>query len=75
MSGGFEVVSSYPRPQTAFSLYQATKDMVDSSYYLPQDRAGGIYKHVIEYPGGKLAGAEDFFIGRRSISDRSPRLA
>jgi hypothetical protein len=35
--------------------------MVDRSYYLPQDKAGGIYRHVIDYPEGKLAGAEDFF--------------
>ena len=38
-----------------------TKNMIDSSYYLPPDRAGGIYRHVIDYPNGKLAGAEDYF--------------
>src|SRR5262249_837976 len=43
------------------NLYQATKDMIDSSYYLPQERAGGIYRHIIDYPNGKLPGAEDFF--------------
>jgi hypothetical protein len=61
MTGGLKAFGSYRDREKAFNLYQATKDMVDSSYYLPQDRAGEIYRHVIDYPNGKLAGAEDFF--------------
>lgn len=61
MSGGLKSLGSYRDRKQSFNLYQATKDMVDSSYYLPKDRAAGIYNHVTEYPNGKLAGAEDFF--------------
>jgi len=49
--------------------------MIDHSYYLPQDKAGGIYRHVVDYPQSKLAGAEDLFYWERSISGRSPRSA
>lgn len=61
MSGGLKSFGSYRDREKPLNLYEATKDMVDSSFYLPQDRAGGIYRHVVDYPGGKLAGAEDFF--------------
>lgn len=61
LSGGLKAFGSYRDRQKPLNLYQATKDMVDASYYLPQDRALGIYRHVVDYPNGKLAGAEDFF--------------
>jgi hypothetical protein len=61
MSGGLRGLGSYRDRSKPLNLYDATKAMVDASYYLPQDRALGIYKHVVDYPNGKLAGAEDFF--------------
>lgn len=61
LAGGLKVIGSYRDREKSFNPYQATKDMVSSSYYLPQDKAGDIYKHVTEYPNGKMAGAEDFF--------------
>jgi len=61
MTGGLKAFGSYRDREKPLSVYQTTKDMIDSSYYLPQDRAGGIYRHVIDYPNGKLAGAEDYF--------------
>src|SRR5262249_7807737 len=61
LSGGLNAFGSYRDREKPLNLYQATKDMIDSSYYLPQERAGGIYRHIIDYPNGKLPGAEDFF--------------
>lgn len=34
---------------------------VDRSFYLPKDKAPGIYRHVVDYPQGKMKGAEDIF--------------
>ena len=61
LSSGLKAFGSYRDREKSFNPYQATKDMVDSSYYLPQDKARDIYRHVTEYPNGKMAGAEDFF--------------
>jgi hypothetical protein len=61
MNGGLKDFGSYRDREKPLDLYQATKDMVDSSYYLPQDKAPDIYRHVIDYPAGKTKGAEDIF--------------
>ncbi|MEO7651917.1 MAG: hypothetical protein ABIZ80_15745 [Bryobacteraceae bacterium] len=61
MTGGLKSFGSYRDREKPFNLYQATKDMVDGSYYLPKDKAAGVLRHVTEYPNGKVAGAEDFF--------------
>ncbi len=61
MSGGLKALGSYRDRDKPLNLYQATKDMVDRSFFLPKDTMPGIYSHVIDYPQGKLAGAEDFF--------------
>ena len=61
MAGGLKSFGSYRDRKPPFNLYQATKDMVDSSYYLPKDKAGAVLRHVTEDPNGKVAGAEDFF--------------
>ena len=74
LSGGLKALGSYRDRQKPFNLYQATKDMVDSSYYLPQDRAGDIYRHVIDYPGGKLPGAEDFFYWEKIDFGQEPTV-
>jgi hypothetical protein len=74
LTGGLKAFGSYRDRQKPFNLYQATKDMVDSSYYLPQDRALGIYKHVIEYPDGKLAGADDFFYWEKINFGQEPTV-
>ena len=60
-AGGLKSLGSYTDRSKPLNLYQATKDMVDRSFYLPPDRAGEIYRHVLEFPDGKLAGAEDIF--------------
>jgi len=61
LSGGLKAFGSYRDREKPFNPYQATKDMVDGSYYLPQDKAGDIHRHVTEFPTGKMAGVEDFF--------------
>jgi len=60
-AGGLKSLGSYTDRSKPLNLYQATKDMVDRSFYLPPDKAGEIYRHVLEYPQGKFEGAEDIF--------------
>lgn len=74
MKGGLKEMGSYRDRSNPLSLYQATKDMVDRSYYLPQDKAGGIYNHVINYPEGKLEGAEDFFYWEKIDFGQEPTI-
>ena len=59
--GGLKALGSYRDRKHALNLYQAMKDMVDASYYLPKDKAPDIYNHIVEYPKGKMDGVEDIF--------------
>src|SRR5262245_60397130 len=54
LAGGLKSLGSYTDRSKPLNLYQATKDMVDRSFYLPPDKARDIYRHVLEYPKGKL---------------------
>src|SRR2546422_2088339 len=72
LTGGLKAFGSYRDREKAFNPYQATKDMVDSSYYLPQDKARDIYRHVTEYQNGKMAGAEDFIYWAKLNSGQEP---
>jgi hypothetical protein len=56
------------------SLYEATKSMIDSSYYLPKDRAAAINNHVTEYPQAKMAGAEDHFYWEKIDFGQEPTI-
>jgi hypothetical protein len=61
MKGGLRALGSYTDMKKPLSLYEAMKEMADASYYLPKDKVPDIYRHVVEYPEGKMKGAEDFF--------------
>jgi hypothetical protein len=61
ISGGLKAFGSYTDRDKPFNLYQNMQSMLDTSYYLPKDKSGGIYEHVLDYPDGKLPGAMDFF--------------
>jgi hypothetical protein len=56
------------------SMYDATKKMIETSYYLPKDKAAGIYNHVTEYPQGKMAGAEDHFYWEKIDFGQEPTI-
>lgn len=61
MSGGLRALGSYTDRENPFNLYENMKSMLDASYYLPPDKAGSIYQHVLDYPDRKVPGAIDFF--------------
>lgn len=61
MSGGLQALGNYTDDEKLINLYENMKSMLDASYYLPQDKSGGIYQHVLDHPEGKVAGAIDFF--------------
>jgi len=61
ISGGLKAFGSYTDRDKPFNLYQNMQSMLDTSYYLPKDKSGGIYQHVLDYPEGPLPDALDFF--------------
>jgi hypothetical protein len=71
---GLKGLGSYRDRQQPLNLSEATKSMIDLSYYLPKDKSGGIYRHVVEYPEGKLAGAEDFFYWEKIDFGQEPTI-
>jgi hypothetical protein len=73
-AGGLKSLGSYVDRSKPMNLYQATKDMVDKSFYLPPDKAAEIYRHVLEYPQGKLAGAEDIFYWEKIDFGQEPTV-
>lgn len=72
--GGLKALGTYRDRSNPLNLYDATKSMIDSSYYLPKAKAGGIYNHVVEYPQGKLAGAEDLFYWEKINFGQEPTI-
>jgi hypothetical protein len=74
LAGGLKSLGSYVDRSKPLNLYQATKGMVDKSSYLPPDRAAEIYRHVLEYPQGKLAGAEDIFYWEKIDFGQEPTV-
>jgi hypothetical protein len=74
MTSGLKAIGSYRDRSKPLGLYEATKNMVDTSYYLPRDKAPGIYRHVVDYPEGKLAGAEDFFYWEKIDFGQEPTV-
>jgi hypothetical protein len=74
LKDGLKGLGSYRDRQQPLNLYEATRSMIDLSYYLPKDKAGGIYRHVAEYPQGKLAGAEDLFYWEKIDFGQEPTL-
>ena len=61
LSGGLKAFGSYTDRERPFNLYQNMKSMLDCSYYLPADKSGGIYQHVLDFPEQRVPGAADFF--------------
>jgi hypothetical protein len=74
MAGGLKSLGSYQDRSKPLALYEATKDMVDRSFYLPQDKGAEIYRHVLEYPQGKLASAEDIFYWEKIDFGQGPTV-
>jgi hypothetical protein len=72
--GGLKAFGSYRDRAKPLDVYNAFKQMVDSSYYLPQDKSGGIYRHVIDYPQQKLRGASDIFYWEYIDFGRGPTI-
>lgn len=74
LKDGLKGLGSYRDRQQPLNLYDATKSMVDHSYYLPKDKAGAIYNHEIDYPQNKMAGAEDFFYWEKIDFGQEPTI-
>ena len=74
LSGGLKSFGDYRDRENPLNLYQATKDMVDRSFFIPKDKMPGIYSHVVEYPQGKMAGADDFFYWQIMDFGQGPTL-
>jgi hypothetical protein len=74
LKGGLKSIGSYRDRAQPLNLYEATKRMIDASYFLPQDKAGAIYREVLEYPQGKVAGAGDLFYWEKIDFGQEPTV-
>src|SRR5260370_7926263 len=74
ISGGLKAFGSYTDRDKPFNLYQNMQSMLDSSYYLPKDKSGGIYEHVLDYPEGKLPAALASFYCHNTTSIQHPTI-
>jgi len=74
LKGGLKAFGSYTDRSKPMNLYEATKNMVDTSYYLPKDKAPAIYQHIVEYPQGKMAGAKDVFYWEKIDFGQEPTI-
>lgn len=74
LKGGLKSLGSYEDRTKPLNLYEATKSMIDASYYLPHGKTGGIYHEVPDYPRGKLAGSEDFFYWEKIDFGQEPTV-
>jgi hypothetical protein len=60
-TGGLKSFGSYEDRGKPFNRFTETKAMLDNSFYLQGSVAPDVYRHVVDYPQGKVAGAEEFF--------------
>jgi len=74
LKGGLKSLGSYNDRSQPLNLYAATKSMVDSSFYLPQDKAGEIYREVLDYPEAKAPGAQDLFYWEKIDFGQEPTV-
>ena len=74
LSGGLQALGNYRDRESPLNLYQATKEMVDRSFYIPKEKMPGIYNHVVDYPKGKMAGADDFFYWQNMDFGQGPTI-
>jgi hypothetical protein len=74
LKGGLKELGSYHDRQRPFDMYQETKAMVDSSFYLPRDKAPEIHDHIVEFPQKRMAGAEDIFYYEKIDFGQGPMI-
>jgi len=74
LAHGLKPLGSYRDREKPFNLYGATKSMIDEAYYLPQEKIGGIYHHLVDYPQGKFAGATDLFYWEKIDFGQEPTI-
>jgi hypothetical protein len=61
LKGGLNALGSYRDRSQPLNLFEATKSMIDCSYYLPPGKTGGINREVTDYPQNKVPGSEGLF--------------
>jgi hypothetical protein len=74
LNGGLEALGSYRDRSNPLNLSQATKEMVDRSFYIPKDKMPDVYNQVVNYPKGKVAGADDFFYWQKMDFGEGPTV-
>ena len=48
--------------------------MIDALYFLPQDKAGAIYREVLDYPQAKVPGSGDLFYWEKIDFGQEPTV-
>jgi hypothetical protein len=74
LSGGLQALGNYRDRENPLNLYQATKEMVERSSYIPKEKMPGVYSHIVDYPKGKMTGADDFFYWQNMDFGQGPTI-
>ena len=74
LKGGLQSIGSYRDRSKPLNMYEATKYMIDSSFFLSQDKAGPIHDEVLGYPGSKAPGSSDLFYWEKIDFGQEPTV-
>ena len=74
MEHGLKPLGSYRDREKPLNLYGATKSMINEAYYLPQDKVGGIYHQLVDYPHRKFAGATNLYYWEKIDFGQEPTI-
>jgi hypothetical protein len=61
MAGGLKAFGGYTDRDKPFNIYEQMKSMLETSYYLPADKSGGIYQDILNFPEDQVPGAVNFY--------------
>ena len=74
MKGGLKSIGAYRDRSKPLNMYDATKGMIDASFFLPQDKAGPIYNAILRHPESKVPGSSDLFYWEKIDFGQEPTV-
>jgi len=74
LKGGLKAIGAYRDRSKPLNMYDATKGMIDSSFFLRQDKAGAVYNAVLGYPATKVTSGSDLFYWEKIDFGQEPTI-
>ena len=74
LKGGLKSLGAYRDRSKPLNMYDATKGMIDASFFLPRDKAGAIYNEILGYPESKVPGSSDLFYWEKIDFGQEPTI-